>query len=125
VDRGVDRGTPSAACAFMASTRGIAAAQARAAIERASFNPLVQGSPPGAPPAVLIVFRVDSWTDENRSFAACRLSPSGYMKQLPSGSWRAKVYAGKDQLTGREIRQKCGELACAGKPFTSTATSPT
>lgn len=24
--------------------------------------------------------------------------------QLPSGSWRAKVYAGKDPLTGREIR---------------------
>jgi hypothetical protein len=26
------------------------------------------------------------------------------MEQLPSGSWRAKVYARKDPLTGREIR---------------------
>src|SRR5580700_2496404 len=31
-------------------------------------------------------------------------SPSGHVEQLPSGSWRAKVYAGKDPLTGREIR---------------------
>ena len=30
--------------------------------------------------------------------------PSGHIEQLPSGSWRAKVYAGKDPLTGREIR---------------------
>jgi hypothetical protein len=29
---------------------------------------------------------------------------SVYIEQLPSGSWRAKVYAGKDPLTGREIR---------------------
>jgi hypothetical protein len=34
----------------------------------------------------------------------CRVGPSGYVEQLPSGSWRAKVYAGKDPLTGREIR---------------------
>ena len=31
-------------------------------------------------------------------------TPSGHIEQLPSGSWRAKVYAGKDPLTGREIR---------------------
>jgi DNA-binding transcriptional regulator YhcF (GntR family) len=30
--------------------------------------------------------------------------PSGHIEQLPSGSWRAKVYAGKDPLTGRQIR---------------------
>ncbi|MFZ0163293.1 MAG: hypothetical protein WAL12_06890, partial [Trebonia sp.] len=30
--------------------------------------------------------------------------PSGHIEQLPSGSWRAKVYAGKDPLTGRELR---------------------
>jgi hypothetical protein len=29
---------------------------------------------------------------------------SGHIEQLPSGSWRAKAYAGKDPLTGREIR---------------------
>jgi integrase len=31
-------------------------------------------------------------------------APSGHIEQLPSGSWRARVYAGKDPLTGREIR---------------------
>jgi integrase len=34
----------------------------------------------------------------------CRVSLSGYVEQLPSGSWRAKVYAGKDPLSGRELR---------------------
>ena len=28
----------------------------------------------------------------------------GHIQQLPSGSWRVKVYAGTDPLTGREIR---------------------
>jgi integrase len=32
------------------------------------------------------------------------VTPSGHIEQLPSGSWRAKVYAGTDPLTGREIR---------------------
>ena len=31
-------------------------------------------------------------------------TPSGHIEQLPSGSWRAKVHAGKDPLTGRELR---------------------
>ena len=31
-------------------------------------------------------------------------TPSGHIEQLPSRSWRAKVYAGTDPLTGREIR---------------------
>src|ERR1039457_3755597 len=31
-------------------------------------------------------------------------SPAGHIEQLPSGSWRVKVYAGTDPLTGREIR---------------------
>ena len=30
--------------------------------------------------------------------------PSGHIEQLPSGSWRARVYAGIDPLTRREIR---------------------
>ena len=36
----------------------------------------------------------------------CRhgVCPSGHIEQLPSGSWRAKVCAGKDPLSGREIR---------------------
>jgi integrase len=36
--------------------------------------------------------------------AAMTATPSGHIEQLPSGSWRAKVYAGKDPVTGREIR---------------------
>jgi hypothetical protein len=40
----------------------------------------------------------------NPQLRSCRLGPSGHIEQLPSGSWRAKVYAGKDRLTGREIR---------------------
>jgi integrase len=47
-----------------------------------------------------------SWTDASgpmyRHFMA--KSPTGHIEQLPSGSWRAKVYAGTDPLTGREIR---------------------
>jgi integrase len=31
-------------------------------------------------------------------------TPNGHIERLPSGSWRAKVYAGTDPLTGREIR---------------------
>jgi integrase len=31
-------------------------------------------------------------------------TPAGHIEQLPSGSWRARVYAGKDPLTGRELR---------------------
>jgi hypothetical protein len=34
-----------------------------------------------------------------------RLAPrADTHEQLPSGSWRAKVYAGTDALTGQEIR---------------------
>jgi integrase len=31
-------------------------------------------------------------------------APAGHIEQLPSGSWRARVYAGTDPLTGQEIR---------------------
>ena len=30
--------------------------------------------------------------------------PAGHIERLPSGSWRVKVYAGTDPLTGREFR---------------------
>jgi integrase len=48
----------------------------------------------------------ESWTEHGRAVyrAAMTRTPSGHIEQLPSGSWRAKVYAGKDPLTGREIR---------------------
>jgi hypothetical protein len=36
--------------------------------------------------------------------AAMPGTPSGHIGQLPSGSWRAEVYPGRDPLTGREIR---------------------
>jgi hypothetical protein len=36
--------------------------------------------------------------------AAMPHTRSGHVEQLRSGSWRASVYAGKDPLTGREIR---------------------
>jgi hypothetical protein len=66
-----------------------------------------------------------------------------------SGSWGAKIYAGTDPLTGREIRfrktckttqvrkvrgplldtlytrlMRCGDLACTGKPFTEQRKIP-
>lgn len=33
-------------------------------------------------------------------------APSGHLEQLPSGSFRAHVYAGTDPLTGRELRHR-------------------
>jgi len=36
----------------------------------------------------------------------CLESPRGHVEQLPSGSWRARVYAGVDPITQREIRLK-------------------
>ena len=48
----------------------------------------------------------DSWTECRSSLyrRAKAITPSGHVEQLPSGSFRVKVYAGKDPLTGREIR---------------------
>jgi integrase len=66
-------------------------------------------------------------------------TPNGHIEQLPSGSWRAKVYAGTDPLTGREIRLrrtcrteraaqielgKLLEQADAGRQPETDATSP-
>ena len=34
---------------------------------------------------------------------ACRVSPSGHIELLSAWSWRAKVYAGKDTLSGRQL----------------------
>ena len=60
--------------------RGIRAGRAPVAPGRTSHNPPVVGSSP------------------------TRSTQSGHIEQLPSRSWRAKVYAGTDPLTGREIR---------------------
>lgn len=42
-------------------------------------------------------------------------TPSGHIEQLPSGSYRAKLYAGTDPLTGKEIRfrKTCKDYASA------------
>lgn len=42
-------------------------------------------------------------------------TPSGHIEQLPSGSYRAKLYAGTDPLTGKEIRfrETCKDYASA------------
>jgi integrase len=47
-----------------------------------------------------------SWTDVSAQVygRVMASTPVGHIEQLPSGSWRAKVYAGTDPLMGREIR---------------------
>ena len=93
------RGTPSAACALMVSTRGIIAGQAHVATERASHNLPVAGSSPPAPPAPALpavsVHRSCPLDGSGCNWVACHVRPSGLIEQLPSGSWPAKVYAGK------------------------------
>ena len=44
-----------------------------------------------------------------------RRRPRGYIEQLPSGSWRAVVYAGTDRLTGklRYLRETAQSYAAA------------
>ena len=92
----------------MASTRGIVAGQAGFADERASFNPLVQGSTPWRPTCGYALYSVLLGQFRGPMLAArCAAmirTPSGHIEQLPSGSWRARVYVGRNPLTGREIR---------------------
>jgi hypothetical protein len=101
---------PSVAGAVSAMIRVICAASAHAARGRTSHNPSVVGSSPPAPPAVICYIRrcsrTGSWNDVGGTVygAAMPGTPSGHIEQLPSGSWRARVYTGKDPLTGREIR---------------------
>jgi hypothetical protein len=48
------------------------------------------------------------------------LFAKGCVEQLPSGSWRARVYAGVDPVTKREIRLKATAKAhqlCLRQPF--------
>ena len=80
-------------------TRGICAGQARAAAERASFNPLVQGSTPWRLTCGFDSFPSRFVDRRDCSFAACRLSPSGHIEQSDRGVRRSA--RGK---TGREIR---------------------
>jgi hypothetical protein len=72
--------------------------------EQRTFNPLVQGSTPWRPTCGFDSFPSPVVDRRNPQLCSCRLDPSGHIGQLPSGWWRAKVYAGKDPLTGREIR---------------------
>ena len=66
--------------------------------------------PPGAPPVKtllsILVPWTGSWTDVSGPVyrRVMARGPAGHIERLPSGSWRVKVYAGTDPLTGREIR---------------------
>ena len=92
----------------MARTRGIIAGQARVAIERASHKSAGRGfEPRPAQPAVLCPhWSILDWFVDRRSLQLCSLprQSSSHIERLLSGSWRAKVYAGKNPLSGREIR---------------------
>jgi hypothetical protein len=59
----------------------------------------------------------------------------GHVEQLPSGSWRARVYAGVDPITQREIRlkatakteqQKLGGMTASmpARPCTTSSAPP-
>jgi hypothetical protein len=69
---------------------------------------------PPAPPAVLIPPALDSWLVRGPTrlqLCSCRSSPPAHVEQLPSGSWRAKLYAERDSLaassgSGRSARRR-------------------
>ena len=54
----------------------------------------------------MLVSWTGSWTDVSAPVYRRLMAsgPAGHIERLPSGSWRVKVYAGTDPLTGREIR---------------------
>jgi hypothetical protein len=77
-------------------------------------RPVVGSSPPPPhpphlqpPPAASRTGRERLWIDVSRTIymPALPQTPSGHVEQLPSGSCRAKVYAGKGPLTGREFQK--------------------
>jgi len=80
---------PSVVSAVSAMIRVIYAASAHGARGRAPLNPLVQGSSP--------------W---NPTCPTCdmAITPYGHIEQLPSGSFRVKVYAGKSSASKRTAR---------------------
>jgi hypothetical protein len=114
VDRGVDRRPrKSRGHVCIRSMSREASLLARRVVQPSAlllirwFRVRPPGAPPAAPPAVLCLHRsIRDWLVDrpNPQLRSSRLGPSGHIEQLPSGSWRAKVYAGKDSLTGREIR---------------------
>jgi hypothetical protein len=86
-------------------------------VEQRTFNPLVLGSSPRRPttselgkvPWLGLLDRVamDRVVDRtaNPELPLSRaLHRDGHIERLPSGSFRVKVYAGVDPLTGRELR---------------------
>jgi hypothetical protein len=95
---------------WAARLRGIRAGRASGAPGRSSHNPLAVGSSPTRPTCgstrdpVLIVDVSWPVADLRSIGAVTSGTSSGHIEQLPSGPWRAKVYAGKDPLTEREIR---------------------
>ena len=61
--------------------------------ERAPHNPSVVGSRPTRPTCGFGVSLRCPVDRRGCNCVACRVSLSGHIEQLPSGSWRAKVYA--------------------------------
>jgi hypothetical protein len=53
--------------------------------------------------------RISKYPGERERYGLERadLAATWIMERLPSGSWRAKVYAGTDPLTDREILLMC------------------
>ena len=66
--------------------------------------------PPGAPPGQTSLLDGSAWHGlshecrQPRYRAVTATARSGYIQQLPSGSFRVSVYAGTDPLTDRQIR---------------------
>jgi DNA-binding transcriptional regulator YhcF (GntR family) len=97
-------------------TCAIGAVRAYIATNRASCKRQVSGSIPltGSQVRTVMVASqplcvdrfVDRMTVIRVIFLACPRVAKGCVEQLPSGSWRARVYAGIDPITKREIRLK-------------------
>jgi hypothetical protein len=87
-----------------ARLRGIRAGSASGAPGRAPHNPPVVSSSPTRPTWDLLfwtlVSRTDSWTAVSAAMnrRVMAINPAGHVEQLPSGSWRVKVYARKDRI---------------------------
>ena len=132
------RSGPSAA-----RLRGIPAASACDARSHTSHNPPVVGSSPTRPTCAFMLhpaLTVDRFADRCRRYRVwCRPAkhPSRSHRATAEGLWRAKVYAGKDPLTGREIRfrktckselaaqKELGKPPHISRPDRRTASGPT
>ena len=110
VDRGVDRRRGNSQRHVCSHTEELVASLQFKRVWRTSVLLIICRSrvrAPPAPPAVLCFHRsIRDWSVDRRNLQLCSLPRRsfGHIEQLPSGSWRARVYAGKDLLSGRELR---------------------